>query len=162
MEKAAFRILLGACLVAACAHAPQPSARPTIETADVVFVCEHGAAKSVLASAYFNRLAAKSGSPLRATPRGAAPQEALSTTTLAGMTAEGLRPDVDAPLAVETAQARTRLIAFDCGLPAMQPVNRTDCWDDVPLVGEGYAKAREAIRIHVEALFQQLGSNRVR
>ena len=36
----------------------------------VVFVCEHGAAKSVIATAYFNKLAAERGLPFRATFRG--------------------------------------------------------------------------------------------
>lgn len=149
------RCLVGITLLAACAHAPH-----SVDTVDVVFVCEHGAAKSVLASAYFNRLAAKRGSPLHATPRGAAPQEALSKATLAGMTAEGLQPDVTAPLPVDTAHARRRLIAFDCALPAMKPVTSTECWNDVPQVNEGYDQAREVIRAHVDALFQQLDASR--
>src|SRR5215813_9354941 len=36
----------------------------------VVFVCEHGAAKSVIATAYFNKLAAERGLAYRATFRG--------------------------------------------------------------------------------------------
>jgi hypothetical protein len=39
----------------ACHKEPAPAA------ANVVFVCEHGAAKSVVASEYFNKLAAERG-----------------------------------------------------------------------------------------------------
>jgi protein-tyrosine-phosphatase len=50
-----------------------PSQSPTI-----VFVCEHGAVKSVIATAYFNKLAADRHLPFRVTFRGVNPQEALS------------------------------------------------------------------------------------
>ena len=41
-------------------QAPQPAP-------EAVFVCEHGAAKSVIATAYFNKLAAERHLPVRAT-----------------------------------------------------------------------------------------------
>src|SRR5258705_12607867 len=56
----------------------------------VVFVCEHGAAKSVIATAYFNKLAAERGLPFRATFRGTAPQEELSVRAVEGLKADGL------------------------------------------------------------------------
>ena len=40
----------------------------------VVFVCEHGAAKSVIATAYFNKIAAERGLRARAVYRGVNPQ----------------------------------------------------------------------------------------
>ena len=55
------------------AGAPQPAPTPRI-----VFVCEHGAAKSLIAAAYFNMLAAGRGLPARATFRGVDPQDDLS------------------------------------------------------------------------------------
>jgi len=44
--------------------------QPSPKDKAVVFVCEHGAAKSVVATAYFNKLAAERGLPFRATFRG--------------------------------------------------------------------------------------------
>ena len=54
----------------------QPSPRDKA----VVFVCEHGAAKSVVATAYFNKLAAERGLPFRATFRGTNSTELTSLT----------------------------------------------------------------------------------
>jgi arsenate reductase (thioredoxin) len=48
----------------------------------VVFVCEHGAAKSVIATAYFNKLAAERGLRTRAIYRGVNPDSALSAAAL--------------------------------------------------------------------------------
>ncbi|MGH9334858.1 MAG: hypothetical protein ACRD21_14045, partial [Vicinamibacteria bacterium] len=43
------------------------------EPRTVVFVCEHGAAKSVIAAAHFNRLAKERELPFRAISRGTVP-----------------------------------------------------------------------------------------
>ena len=47
---------------------------PSTSAPAVVFVCEHGAAKSVVATAYFNKLAAERNLPFRATFRGTVPR----------------------------------------------------------------------------------------
>ena len=51
----------------------------------VVFVCEHGAAKSVLAAAYFNRFAAQMGLDMQAVARGTKPDQELSPQTVKGL-----------------------------------------------------------------------------
>lgn len=43
----------------------------------VLFVCEHGAVKSVVAAAHFNRLAAERAFPFRAVSRGTAPDSTV-------------------------------------------------------------------------------------
>jgi len=64
---------------------PVAPAQPT-----VVFVCEHGAAKSVIATAYFNKVAAERGLRARATYRGVNPQTDLSVGALKGLRDDGL------------------------------------------------------------------------
>src|SRR3569623_1908838 len=77
--------------ISACTHAPRPPA------GDVIFVCEHGAAKSVIASEYFNKLAAERGLAVRSVARGADPQAALSVSAVKGLQADGLPPQLAAP-----------------------------------------------------------------
>jgi arsenate reductase len=48
------------------------------QTPVIIFVCEHGAAKSVIAATYFNHLAEKAGSARRAIARGINPERELS------------------------------------------------------------------------------------
>jgi protein-tyrosine-phosphatase len=55
-----------------------------------VFVCEHGAAKSVIATAHFNKMAAERGLRARATYRGVNPQAELSADALKGLRDDGL------------------------------------------------------------------------
>jgi protein-tyrosine-phosphatase len=132
--------------------------RATPEREQVLFVCEHGAAKSVLAAAYFNSIAAARGLPVRATARGADPQEAPSRATVDGLHRDGLAPVVERPLPLKAQDVRrsARVVAFDCDAPAMKALRSLDtCWNDVPAVSDDYEKAREAIRTHVAALVDE-------
>ena len=55
----------------------------------IVFVCEHGAAKSLIATAYFNKMAAERRLSARATFRGVDPQDDLSVRAVAGLKKDG-------------------------------------------------------------------------
>jgi arsenate reductase len=145
-------LLFGLALFACSAQPPRP---PT----EVVFVCEHGAAKSVVASQYFNKLAAERGLAARAVARGADPQADLSVSAVKGLKDDGLPPDPGAPrpLTASDVRASARVIAFDCGQPAMKALQGMDaCWDDVPATADDYASARDRIRAHVEAMVEQM------
>ncbi|MGH9420750.1 MAG: hypothetical protein ACRD3J_12305 [Thermoanaerobaculia bacterium] len=124
----------------------------------VVFVCEHGAAKSVIATAYFNKLAAERGLPDRATYRGANPQAELSVSALKGLREDGLAVPSAKPSAITTADVTkaTHIFAIGCSLPSHAASSgKAESWDDVP-DDQGYAAQRDAIKKHVERLLDQL------
>jgi arsenate reductase (thioredoxin) len=133
------------------------SAPPTI-----VFVCEHGAAKSVIATAYFNRLAAERGLPDRATFRGTSPQAELSQRTVDALRADGvIVPDGKPTAIAETDVDRaTHIFAIGCSLPdnARRSGKASD-WSDVP-EDRGYPAMRDAIVKHVEQLLDELQKSR--
>jgi hypothetical protein len=56
----------------------------------VVFVCLHGSAKSVIASAYLNRLSAERGLNVHATAAGVEPDAVISPRVREGLRQEGL------------------------------------------------------------------------
>lgn len=129
---------------------------------EIVFVCEHGAAKSVVASEYFNKLAADRGLALHAIARGADPQANLSVAATKGLKSDGLAPTLDAPrpLTVSEVRSSAQIIAFDCDLPAMKALkSMSTCWDDVPTVSDDYPRARDAVRTHVAAMIEQMVAN---
>lgn len=134
-------------------QAPTASASPT-----VVFVCEHGAAKSLIATAYFNKLAIERGFAARATFRGVDPQDALSVRAVAGLKGDGF-PIPDArPTAITAADvsAATHIFAIGCALPASATQSgKASSWDDVP-DDQGYGPMRDAIVRHVRALIDGL------
>jgi protein-tyrosine-phosphatase len=139
--------------VAAAAQIPPSAAGPKI-----VFVCEHGAAKSVIATAYFNKIAAERGLPDRAIYRGANPQAELSVSALKGLKEDGLTLPSDKPSPISDADvtAATHIFAIGCTLPAHAASSgKAESWDDVP-DDRGYAAQRDAIKKHVERLIDQL------
>jgi arsenate reductase len=134
---------------------PRPSPR-------IVFVCEHGAAKSVIATAYFNKIAAERGLPDRAIYRGANPQAELSVSALKGLKEDGLPLPSEKPSPISDADvtAATHVFAIGCTLPAHAASSgKAESWDDVP-EDQGYAAQRDAIRQHVERLIDQLQKRR--
>ena len=132
----------------------QPAPRDTA----VIFVCEHGAAKSVIATAYFNKLAAERGLPYRATFRGTSPQDDLSVRAVAGLKADGVPVPSGRPAAIsdDDVAGASHIFAIGCTLPdKAQRSGKAADWSDVP-DDQGYAPMRDAIVRHVKALLDQL------
>ena len=138
------------------AFAPQAFAQGAAP--QVIFVCEHGAAKSLIATAYFNKLAAERGLPDRAAFRGVAPQDDLSVRAVAGLKADGLPIPTGKPTALDQADVgrATHVFAIGCVLPAAALASgKASSWDDVP-DDKGYEPMRDAIVRHVQTLVASL------
>ena len=126
----------------------------------IVFVCEHGSAKSVVAAAHFNRLAGERGLGLRAVSRGTGPDPEIAPPAEAGLRADGFAAveRLPAKLTQEEAAGAVLVVTF-CELPrsyaTAAPVER---WDGVPPVSEDYAKARDEIVGRIRRLLDGLGA----
>jgi protein-tyrosine-phosphatase len=130
----------------------------------IVFVCEHGAAKSVIATAYFNKLAAERNLPYRATFRGTTPQDDLSVRAVAGLKADGVAVPSGRPAALTgpDIDGATLIFAIGCALPdAARRSGKAGDWSDVP-DDRGYGPMRDAIVRHVRQLLDQLAAARGR
>jgi len=124
----------------------------------IVFVCEHGAAKSVVATAYFNQLAAERGLPYRATFRGTSPQDDLSAGAVAGLKADGVTVPSGKPSAISDTDVAgaTHIFAIGCTLPdKARTSGKAADWSDVP-DDQGYPPMRDAIVRHVKQLLDEL------
>jgi arsenate reductase (thioredoxin) len=147
-----------AVLLAAFALLLSGQADTSTRSPTVIFVCEHGAAKSVIATAYFNRLAAERGLPFRATFRGTTPQDALSQTAVEGLKADGMSVPSGKPSAISDADVvhATHVFAIGCVLPPKaRESGKASNWSDVP-DDKGYGPMRNAIVRHVEQLLDEL------
>ena len=84
----------------------------------IVFVCEHGAAKSVIAAAYFNKLVGETGLEFRAIARGTDPDKELSAKAISGLHADGLTPTESVPqkLSLADIESARQIVSF-CELP---------------------------------------------
>jgi arsenate reductase len=130
----------------------------------VVFVCEHGTAKSVVALAYFQKLATERGLPYRAISRGTAPDAALPAFMLAGLARDGFELPGFTPTRFGEADLKgaVRVISFDQPSVAEQIAGRipVTAWDGLPSVTADYARASSAIKQRVTALVDSLASGR--
>ena len=121
--------------------------RPTT----ILFVCRHGAAKSVLAAELVRRRAAELGLAVRVDARGLDPDDGYAAQL--GVAVPGFLPS-GAPRKVTAAHLATAstVVTFDLEpdeLPAPAPVTR---WDRLPPLSQDPLAARRAIESHVEAL----------
>lgn len=123
----------------------------------VVFVCEHGAAKSVIAAAHFNHIAQQRGLKVRAIARGTNPDPEVAPKVIAGLKSEGLKEITAKPQLVserDTSNAQ-RVVTLGCKLPHNA---RSTGWNDIPSPSADYSAASSAIRSRVEALVDELAA----
>ena len=130
----------------------------------VLFVCLHGAAKSVLAAADFGRLAAQRGLDITADSAGTEPDPEIAPGVVAALRAEGSTWAAATPAGhrVDTARA-DRVVTFGCELgEAMPAAASVERWDDVPAVSENLPLARAAIRRHLNRLLDECAAQGAR
>jgi len=124
----------------------------------ILFVCEHGAAKSIIAAAHFARFAQQMGLEVQAVARGTNPDQELSPQAVKGLSEDGLAPTESNPQALtpEDIQSTQRVVTF-CNLPA-EFLHRTviEHWTDVPPVSDDYDRSRDAIVAHIKELIGTL------
>jgi len=139
-----------------------PAGTPTPQ---VLFVCEHGNVKSLMAANYFNQLAQERGLPFRAVSRGSAP----NSTTVPPEIVQGLRGDgfdVSAfhPSAISASDvsASQRVITIGTSLPpdAQTAQLKLEQWNDVPPANVDYGESRDSLKSHIKDLVEQLAAFR--
>jgi len=126
----------------------------------VLFVCLHGAAKSVVAAAHFRRLAATRGLAVGAVAAGTEPDRELAPAAVKGLAADGLEPAPTRPRPVTLYDLDTaaRVVSFGCDVAPARG-QRVEQWD-VPAVSDGYAAARDRIVANVDRLVGELAGGR--
>ena len=145
-------------LVLRCSAAQQS----TVQKTEVLFICEHGNVKSLMAASYFNQLAQERSLPYRALARGTNPN---STTVPPGII-NGLRADGIDVSSFHPSRLRNsdisksaRIVAIGVELPpdARQLAQSSlEEWTDVPSAALSYAATQEALKTHVAQLIDKL------
>jgi protein-tyrosine-phosphatase len=124
----------------------------------VLFVCLHGAAKSVVAAAHFRRLAAARGLAIGAVAAGTEPDPELAPRAVKGLAGDGLAapPTRPRPVTLYDLDTARRVVSFGCHVAAARG-QRVDQWE-VPAVSDGYEAARDRIVAEVERLVAELAA----
>lgn len=124
----------------------------------IAFVCEHGAAKSVIAAEHYRALAANRGRTVVARPFGIDPDPEVPSHVVEGLRRDGIDVSGRSParLSPESLADADLIVVIGCELPAAGapsvPVVR---WDGVPAVSDGYDVARAVIVERVQRLLDE-------
>jgi arsenate reductase (thioredoxin) len=151
------RIMIGAAALCALLSCRRDADGP-VPKHGVVFVCEHGGAKSVVAAALFNARASARNLPFRAESRGVVPDPHLAPAAVAGLRGDGLSPDLEGPLRVGRADidGATVVVAIDPLPPELATVARVMVWDAIPPISVDYSASRDAMLPRIDALLDEL------
>ncbi|HZO54178.1 MAG TPA: hypothetical protein VFB63_15810 [Bryobacteraceae bacterium] len=129
----------------------------------VLFVCEHGAAKSIIAAAEFNKQAEQKGLPHRAISRGTNPDAAFAPAVISGLAKDGFARPSGKPQLISAADVGNaeRVVTLGCKLPERlnakaKPVD----WADISSPSQNYDGARKDIARHVKELVDSLARER--
>ncbi len=150
------RVLAASLLASGSAIASAQAAPPPL----VVFVCEHGSAKSLAAVSFFERVAKEQGLVIRGVSRGTSPDASVPPAVIDWLRQDGFsvasfKPQ---PLQESDVASATRIVAIgvDIGPLAASAGPRLEKWDDIPPFSESYPKAREVLVSRVRALVREL------
>jgi arsenate reductase (thioredoxin) len=123
----------------------------------VVFVCEHGSAKSIIAAVEFERMAKEKGLDLNILARGTNPDAKIPKLVRDGLKANGydavnLKPT---KVSEKDLKGAAKIVSFGPDLkPWLADGATASDWSATPSVGEDYQKAREYIRRQLEILLK--------
>jgi len=126
----------------------------------ILFVCEHGSAKSVIAAAHFNRMAEQRGLPYRGIARGINPDADIPEQVRLNLAKDGLDDATWKPQRVTEKDVReaARVITFGCRLPFPEKITKGKLvdWQDVPSTSENYERALTIIVERINGLIKTL------
>ena len=127
----------------------------------ILFVCERGNVKSLMAASYFNQLAAQRGLPWRAVARGISPDSTTVPKSIAAaLLAEGVDVSEFHPTKVDAKDAAdaAQIVVIGSDLPARLggDEQRIEQWNNVPPASTSYDAARSSLKAHVAKLLERL------
>lgn len=127
----------------------------------LLFLCPHGAAKSVIAAAYCQQLADQYDLKVQASAAGTETSAEVSPAVVELLQAEGINVANQVPQHVtnEALKSASLVISLGCELDNLLPPGTPlERWDDVPPPSQDLATTRDSIRTHVEQLINNLRS----
>lgn len=152
----------GVALVAALAASPGEVAMGHGSPGRVVFVCEHGNVKSLIASEWFNRLAAERGLPVRGVSRGVSPESAVPAAIAERLRRDGFDVGGFTPRALEAGDLAGAWLLVMIGADPPSWVSPDAIavarWDGIPPASERYDASRDALTDRIQALLDAIES----
>lgn len=126
----------------------------------ILFVCEHGSAKSIIATAHFNRLAKAEGINVRAISRGINPDSTIPKAINDHLIADGLKRHIGDPIQLTDSDLNNSeyVIVFN---PLPQKYNQSGNithWN-IPSFEAGYPVAKDSILTNIKRIIDKIKSD---
>ena len=125
----------------------------------IVFVCEHGSVKSLVAMEHFNRKAQERGLPYRAVARGTAPAPTVPPSVREELLVDGFDVSSFVPQLLRATDVDNvaLVVSFDDDITkTVGGRTRYLKWDGLPGVLADYPRGRDAIVRQVDTLIETL------
>ena len=128
------------------------------QTKKIIFVCDHGAGKSVVAASYFNKLAKERNLDYVAECRGTNPDSIVSLKTQEGLTKDDVYDAKIKPTKLQLSDTTNaeRIILFTAAPQGINTKVKTENWSDIENVDAEYQKRRDAIIQKINSLLDTL------
>ena len=125
----------------------------------VLFVCEHGTVKSLLAKVLFEQYAQEVGLQMQAESRGTHADSTVPPWMLRGLALDKVDLGSWHPQSLGSADLATAsyVVSFDVPQSATAAAHAPHTqWDGLPSVTQDYSKGRDAIKVRVHQLVDSL------
>lgn len=134
------------------------SATALAQSNKIVFVCEHGSAKSVIAAAYFNKLANEKNLSYEAVARGTDPDTVISTKTKQLLLQENLfdKSFVPQKLSQQDVDGAQQVFLFYTLPQTIKDKNNIQYWMGVDAVNGDFIKLKDDIVARIIPLIDSL------
>jgi protein-tyrosine-phosphatase len=129
----------------------------------ILFLCEHGTVKSVLAKLYFEQMAAERGLRVAALSRGTKADSVVPPWMVANLKADQLELGAFQPRTLVAADLAHKNMVISFDVPTAASAAATGArqqWDGLPSVSQDYAAGRDAIKARVRVLVDSLAAAR--
>jgi arsenate reductase len=151
---------LATCAISAALLGQQSSSSTGVPKAQkIVFVCEHGAAKSIIAKQEFERLAKQKGLHVQAISRGTVPDAEIPKGIRDGLLADGMDVGAAKPVKIDAKDLKdaVKVVSFGPDLTEWMPKGaKAIDWSPTPSPSQDYRAARDYIRKQLEGLVADL------
>ena len=139
---------------------PLAAQKPTLPLAKpVLFVCEHGTVRSLLAKVMFEEYAAQVGLNMQAVSRGTNADSIVPPWMLQGLAGDHVALGSWRPQTLRASDVTnaSMVVSFDLPTTAIKGVTAPRAhWDSLPSVSRDYAVGRDAIKVRVHHLVDSL------
>jgi protein-tyrosine-phosphatase len=132
---------------------------------NILFLCPHGVAKSVMAAAITQHLALEAGLELNISNAGTEPDEFIPAKVIDLLAKDGLNVSSWTPRLVtqNDLERADRVISLGCDLGAFDlPTSKLESWADVPSPSENLEVCHDAIQARVKNLIAELQGSRLK